>query len=85
LNKIDRRIWADNWISSIIRANNHSSEYKTIFVGIGKTARLLRLRSDLRSLNQDAREKITKKYRKSKKRVIILDNEVIHHNNHREH
>jgi hypothetical protein len=76
LNKIDMRIWADSWISNIIRANNESLEYKTIFIGLGKTARLLRLRSNLKPLNESARREITKKYKKSKRRVIILDNEV---------
>lgn len=76
LGKIDMKDWANGWIADLVRANDQSAEYRTIFVGIGKTARLLRLRSNLRQLDEGARRKISNKYKKSRSRVIILDNEV---------
>ena len=68
--------WIKSWISDIIRANNWTLKTVMITVGIGKTTRLLKMRSDFRLLDEKARSSLGKAYSKSKNRLILLDNEV---------
>lgn len=83
VNKITLEDWTDNYVSGLIRANNSSPDYKLIIVGIGKTTRLMRLRNNFQLLDVPAKSAIAEAYRNSKKRMIILDNEVLTNNNHR--
>lgn len=69
--------WVNNWLSDLIRANNQTPNTRIISVGIGKTTRLFRLRSDFQLLDYTVKPKIIKAYRNAKNRVIILDNKVI--------
>ena len=69
--------WVDDWLSDLIKANNQTLNTRIISVGMGKTTRLFRLRSDFQLLDHTIKPKIVKAYRNAKNRVIILDNKVI--------
>lgn len=68
--------WLDDWVASLIRADNRSSDYHVVLVGLGKTVRLLRMRNDFRAVDLDVKAAMVKAYRRAKNRVIVLDNKV---------
>lgn len=68
--------WVNDWILDLVRANNQTPDSRIISVGMGKTTRLFRMRSDFLLLDYTQRPKIVQAYKKAKNRVIILDNKV---------
>lgn len=68
--------WVNDWVSDLIRANNQTPNTRIISVGMGKTTRLFRMRSDFNLLDYNEKPKIIKAYRQARNRVIILDNKV---------
>lgn len=68
--------WISSWLADIVRANNRTLRTVMITVGIGKTARLLRMRNDFHMLDESSKAIIGKAYSKAKNRLILLDNDV---------
>ncbi len=68
--------WVKSWLADTIRANNRTTRTVMITVGIGKTARLLRMRNDFHMLDESSKAAIGKAYSKAKNRLILLDNDV---------
>ena len=77
VNKITLEEWINNWLSDNIRGSNQYTTSKMIIVGLGRTARLLRVRNDFHTIDGFATNRMSKAYKKSQSRLIILDNEVL--------